>query len=167
MSSGSVNSGQDVSSEERTRYLCFSLGEEEFAIPLLQVKTVTGLPEITKVPNAPPYFMGIMNLRGQVISILDLRKKLAIKPNEKAETAVIIVEFSGHQIGLVVDAINSVLSPTTAELQPRPEMMGGKSSDYVTAVYVKDTRIVLILDVLRSLGAEDKSAIERAHAKAA
>lgn len=157
-----------VSTEDRARYLCFSLGDEEFAIPLLQVKTVTGLPDVTKVPNAPAYFMGIMNLRGQIISVLDLRKKLSIKPKEKAETAVIIVEFSSsHQIGLVVDAINSVLSPTSAELQPRPDMMGGKSADFVTSVYAKESRIVLILDVLRSLGAEDKSAIERAGAKAA
>lgn len=162
-----MSTQDQAGTQDRVRYLCFCLGDEEFAIPLLQVKTVTGLPEVTKVPNSPPYFMGIMNLRGQIISVLDLRKKLGIKPNDKGETAVIIVEFSNHQIGLAVDAINSVLSLTQNELQSRPEMMAGKNSDFVTAVYAKDTRIVLILDVLRSLGAEDKSVVDRASAKAA
>lgn len=162
-----MSTHETAGNQDRVRYLCFSLGEEEFAIPLLQVKTVTGLPEVTKVPNSPPYFMGIMNLRGQIISVLDLRKKLSIKPNEKGETAVIIVEFSNHQIGLAVDAINSVLSLTQSDLQSRPEMMSGKNTDFVTAVYAKDTRIVLILDVLRSLGAEDKTAVDRMSAKAA
>lgn len=146
---------------ERVRYLCFSLGDEEFALPLLQVKTVTGLPEVTRVPNTPAYFMGIMNLRGQVISVLDMRKKLNIKPNDKGETAIIIVEFSSHQVGLVVDSINSVLGLTAQELQPRPDMLGGKSSEFVNSIYAKDERIVLILDVLKSLGADDRSAIEK------
>lgn len=153
--------------DERSRYLCFSLGNEEFAIPLLQVKTVTGLPDVTKVPNTPNYFMGIMNLRGQIISVLDLRKKMGVTPKENAEIAVIIIEFSGHQVGLVVDSINSVLSPLQSELQPRPEMMGGKNADSVSAVYTKESRIVMLLDILKSLGAEDKSAFEKAQAKAA
>lgn len=158
---------QKTAASERVRYLCFSLGDEEFAIPLLQVKTVTGLPDVTKVPNAPAYFMGIMNLRGQIISVLDLRKKLNIKPNESGETAVIIVEFSNHQIGLAVDAINSVVSLGQEELQPRPDMMSGKNIDFVTAVYAKEDRVVLILDILRSLGAEDKTVVDRITSKSA
>lgn len=156
-----------VGLQDRVRYLCFCLGDEEFAIPLLQVKTVTGLPDVTRVPNTPGYFMGIMNLRGQIISVLDLRKKFNVKPVDRGETAVIIVEVGSHQIGLVVDAINSVLSPAHEELQPRPEMMNGKSSEFVTSVYAIEKRIVLILDVLKALGADDRQAIEMLGSRAA
>jgi purine-binding chemotaxis protein CheW len=85
------------------RYLSFSLGTEEYAIPLLAVKEVIAMPEFTSVPYTPSHFLGIMNLRGQVISVMDLRKKLGIKPGSTAETAVIICDLSPLCIGVVVD----------------------------------------------------------------
>ena len=77
------------------RFLCFSLGAEEYAIPLLVVREVIAMPEYTPVPYTPPYFLGIMNLRGQVISVMDLRQKLGLKPRSDAETTVIICDLNG------------------------------------------------------------------------
>ena len=92
------------------RYLCFSLGEETFAIPLLSVREVIAVPEITRVPQTPAHFMGIMNLRGQVISILDLRTKMGIKVQKTSETPVIICDLSPLCVGVVVDSIQAVLN---------------------------------------------------------
>ncbi len=80
------------------RFLCFSLGNEHYAIPLLTVKEVIAPPETTPVPQTPAYFKGIMNLRGQVISVIDLRTKLGIKPLQSAENAVIICDSGEHPI---------------------------------------------------------------------
>lgn len=89
------------------RYLTFRLAQEFFAIPLLQVKEVIAMPEVTPVPQTPPHFIGIMNLRGQVITVLDLRLKLGIKPQKGAETAVVIRDLADVSVGVVVDSVEA------------------------------------------------------------
>lgn len=142
------------------RFLCFSLGAEEYAMPLLKVREVIAMPDITPVPHTPTYFLGIMNLRGQVISILDLRKKLGIKPGEGAETSVIISDLGHVSLGLVVDSVNFVLTPGTGEVAGPPEIQGQGGSDYLTGVWRKDKRLILFLDVGRALNVEDQKALK-------
>jgi purine-binding chemotaxis protein CheW len=144
-----------------TRYLSFSLGEEQFAIPLLSVREVIGLPDVTPVPYTPPYFLGIMNLRGLVISVMDLRQKLAIKPSQSAETAVIICDLNPMLIGVVVDSINSVLSPEPGELSEKPQIESNKASNYITSVYKNKDNLVLVLDIAKTLNVEDQVALAR------
>lgn len=146
------------------RYLCFTLGKDEFAMPLLSVREVIALPEITPVPQSPPYFLGIMNLRGQVISILDLRTKLNIKPKENAEISVIICDMKPNNIGVVVDSINSVIHPKPEQLSEKPELQNQKSSEYVEGVFRDDKRLVLLLDITKTLNLTDQHAIQKAAA---
>ena len=141
------------------RYLCFSLADEEYAIPLLSVREVIAVPEITPVPYTPPHFLGIMNLRGQVISVMDLRHKFNIKSKNSSETAVIICQFEGFSIGVVVDSVNSVLTPSAENLSPKPEMQSQKATDYITGVYRKEKRLVLFLDIAKTLNVDDHKAI--------
>lgn len=84
---------------DNLRYLCFNLGHEEFAIPLLSIKEVIGMPDVTPIPQSPPHFLGIMNLRGQVISILDLRQKLTIKPSNVEDPSVMILDLPNYKLG--------------------------------------------------------------------
>ena len=93
---------------DNMRYLCFDLGNREFAIPLLSAKEVIGIPEVTAVPQSPSHFLGIMNLRGNVISVLDLRLKLSIKPVTSEENTIIILDLGDYNLGVVVDRVNSV-----------------------------------------------------------
>ena len=144
-----------------TRYLSFSLGTEDYAMPLLSVKEVIALTEFTPVPFSPPYFLGIMNLRGQVISVIDLRKKFNIKPQNAAETAIIICDLASLSLGIVVDSVNSVLSPEPAEVSPKPELEGTKGADFVTAVYRQENKLVLFLDVARALSVEDHKLVSK------
>ena len=146
-----------------SRYLSFSLGTEEYAIPLLSVKEVIAIPELTPIPSSPPYFLGIMNLRGQVISILDLRQKLGIKPQNLTETAVIICDLSPLTIGVVVDSINSVLSPKENEVSGKPEMQNNKTTEYIMGVFKTEHKLVLLLDLSKALNVADIQA--SAHAK--
>ena len=150
------------------RYLSFSLGTEEYAVPLLTVREVIAVPEITPVPSAPVHFLGIMNLRGQVISIVDLRLKLGIKSSKSAETSVIICDLEEIVIGIVVDSINSVLSPKQEEISIKPEIQNNRNTSYITSVYQNGQKLVLILDVKKALGMEDlKPSLQGTSAKAA
>ncbi|MFN7262409.1 MAG: chemotaxis protein CheW [Pseudobdellovibrionaceae bacterium] len=149
------------------RYLAFSLGTEEYAIPLLSVREVIAVPEITPVPQSPTYFLGIMNLRGQVISVIDLRTKFGIKPNTTEETSVIILDMGDHSLGAVVDSVNSVLSPKTEELSEPPDLEGNKNAAAITKVFRREKNLVLILDVLKTLSKEDKAVLSRSSARAA
>ena len=162
----SASGGQIISTGER--FLCFSLGSEDYAIPLLSVKEVIAVPEITPLPFSPPHFLGIMNLRGQVISVVDLRQKLGIKPKPGAETAVIICDLAQICLGVVVDSINSVLSPEPENVSEKPEAQGSKASEFITGVYRKNEQLIVFLSIAKTLSLEDQKTIGTASkAKAA
>jgi purine-binding chemotaxis protein CheW len=143
------------------RYLCFGLGEEEFAVPLLTVREVVAMPETTRMPFMPSYFVGIMNLRGMVISVVDLRQKMQIKPKENSENAVVILEQDGVSVGAVVDSVNSVLNVTERDFAENVGSDSKSKTNYVTGVYRKDNRLILLVDIMKSLTGEDMSLISR------
>jgi purine-binding chemotaxis protein CheW len=153
---------QNRSLKTGERFLSFSLGPEEYAIPLLTVKEVIAMPEITPIPFTPTYFLGIMNLRGQVISVLDLRQKFNIKGSTSNETSVVICEFNPICLGVVVDSINSVITPAENEVSPKPDIQSSINTDYITQVYRKDKRLVLFMNIVKALSLEDQLAISRA-----
>jgi purine-binding chemotaxis protein CheW len=154
-----------MSTGSHDRYLSFNLGVEEYAVPLLAVREVIAMPEYTPVPYTPPYFLGIMNLRGQVISIMDLRQKLGVKPAGHEETTVIICDLGGASIGVVVDSVNTVLTPKAEEVSPKPEIQSTRPTDYITGVFRKDKKLILFLDLSKSLSLEDQNAIKRSQEK--
>lgn len=150
------------------RFLAFSLGEEEYAIPLLRVREVIAQPEVTPIPQTPNYFLGVINLRGQVITVLDLRTKLSIKPLNGPEKAVIICDLNSISLGLVVDSINSVIAPKENDIAERPDIRNQKAMEYITSVYKKENGMVLLLDISKLFSFEDQSVAAKApQAKAA
>ena len=144
------------------RYLGFSLGEEEYAIPLLKVREVIAQPDVTPIPQTPNYFLGVINLRGQVITVLDLRTKLTIKPLNGPEKAVIICDLNSISLGLVVDSINSVIAPTSEDIAERPDIRNQKATEYITAVYKRENGLVLLLDINKLFSIEDQIAVAKA-----
>ena len=146
---------------DAVKYICFGLGQEEFGIPLLSVKEVLAIPDITPVPQTPPHFLGIINLRGSVISIMDLRAKFGIKSGTKEETTVIILDFGDYQLGVVVDHVDSVVSLTPSQISGKPHIESSKSTDYISGVYRQDQKLVLILDIAKALSVEDKNIAAR------
>lgn len=146
------------------RYLSFSLGHEEYAVPLLAVREVIALPDITPVPYTPPHFLGIMNLRGQVISIIDLRLKFNIKVENTTETAVIICDVGTTSLGVVISSVNSVLALDPEEISAKPEIQSYKNTDYITGVTRRDKKLILLLDINKALSVEEHAAIKQATA---
>jgi purine-binding chemotaxis protein CheW len=146
--------------ESLNRYLSFSLGKEAYAVPLLDVKEVIAIPEITPIPHTPPHFLGLMNLRGQVISVVDLRKKLSIKPDPAAESAIIICDLGVLSIGVVVDSINSVLSCEATKISPAPEMQAGKATDYIHGIFRNGDELVILIEIAKAIGIEEITALK-------
>lgn len=143
------------------KYLCFGLGSEDFGIQLLTVKEVLAIPDITPVPQTPPHFLGIINLRGNVISIMDLRAKFGIKYSNSDETTVIILDFGDYQLGVVVDRVDSVLSLNPDQISSKPHIESAKSTDYISGVYRQDQKLILILDIAKALSVEDRNVATR------
>lgn len=143
------------------RFLCFNLEKEEFAIPLISVREVIGVPDVTPVPQVPAYFLGIMNLRGQILSVMDLRTKLGVKSSRSEETAVIILDLGEYQLGVMVDQVNSVVELTESDIAEKPPMDSSKISDMITGVFRKNEKLILMLDVVKSLSIEDRKSIQK------
>ncbi len=137
------------------RYLVFTLGDEDFAIPLLKVREVIALPKVTPIPQSPSHVLGLMNIRGHVITLIDLRLKMGVKVKSKEDTSVIICDINGIQVGVVVDTINSVAAPKEEEVTTPPHMDNAKAAQYVFAVYRKDKSLILFLDLDKILNIEE------------
>lgn len=150
---------------ETNRFIEFSLGAEDYAVPLLMVREVISVPDTTPIPKAPPHFLGIMNLRGQVISVVDLRKKLKVDPRKDKEEAVIIVDIGSMNIGVVVDSINKVLAFSADEVCEMPEVESQVNTQYIQGVYKKEHSLTVLLDLARVLDIKDMEALN--HSKKA
>ncbi|WP_127714650.1 chemotaxis protein CheW [Halobacteriovorax sp. HLS] len=149
-------------SSEIQRFLEFSLGAEDYAIPLLSVREVISVPETTPIPKAPPHFLGIMNLRGQVISVVDMRTKLKIKARENNnEESVIIVDLDGMNLGIVVDSINKVLAFSLKEVNEVPEIETQVNAEYIYGVYRKEDSLTVLLNVAKVLDIKDVNAMKK------
>ena len=156
------------SRSESDRYLEFSLGNEFYAIPLLKVKEVIAIPATTPIPHAPSYFEGIMNLRGQVISIVDLRKKLGIKiKEESSESAVIIVDMSPIFLGVIVDSVSTVLAMSEDQINPPPNSDTKMKTDYITGVTFIEQKMTVLIDIAKILDINDIQSIHTASKKSA
>jgi len=152
---------------DNNRYLCFNVASEEFGIPLLNVKEVIGYPDITPVPQTPPHFLGIMNLRGNVISVLDMRLKIGQKATKSDETTVMILDLGGFNLGVVVDCVNSVIAVQAEQLSPRPVIESSKNTEYISNVYRRDDRLILFIDIAKALSVDDYASIKKQNKSAA
>lgn len=144
---------------ELSRFIEFSLGTEDYAVPLLMVREVISVPDTTPIPKAPPHFLGIMNLRGQVISVVDLRKKLKVDPKKDKEEAVIIVDIGTMNIGVVVDSINKVLAFSHEDVCDMPEIDSQINTQFIQGVYKKENSLTVLLDLAKVLDLKDFEAI--------
>ncbi len=150
----------NLSDKSEGSYLCFSLGKEKFAMPLLQVKEVIANAETTNIPQAPPYFRGIINLRGQVISVLDLRSKLKIgKAESTPETTIVILDIGEHSLGAIVDSVDSVASFEADEISAPPSHDSSAKIDFIVGVAKREKDLVLIIDIKKALNTDDMKAV--------
>jgi len=134
--------------------ISFAVGDEEYGFELQHVKEVIRMREVTWLPETPSYVQGIVNLRGQVIPIIDLREKFGLPSTETtAETRVIVVEVEGSAVGMVVDSASQVVRLPENQFEPPPAVLSKASQAYITAVGKQGDKLITLLDVRRLLKA--------------
>lgn len=135
----------------------FKIGAEEFGVDILKVQEINKMTQITKVPNAPDFVEGVINLRGRVIPIIDLRTRLGLEKIEHTkDTRIIVVELEGKTVGFIVDAVNEVLRIPANITEKPPELVAGIDADYITAVGKLEDRLLILLDLDRILKGDIK-----------
>ena len=155
MDSVASSKSQQQTLQQVLQLVGFCLGNEEYGVHILQVREIIRIQELTRVPNTPPYVEGIMNLRGKVIPIISLRKRLGLEDRDHAEqTRIVVLEAGGMLIGFIVDSVSEVLRIPVSLVTPVPRI-GSVEREFVSGIGKLDDRLVLLLDVDRIvLGAE-------------
>lgn len=143
-----------VQADALDQYLTFVLGGEEYGLQILKVQEIRGSSAITPLPNTPPYMKGVMNLRGAVVPIIDLRERLGVRREEDGGRPVIVVVTHGRRVaGLVVDAVSDVLTVAPGERAVIPEL-GGVDTHMLDGLARSGERLVLLVNIENVLGGD-------------
>jgi purine-binding chemotaxis protein CheW len=139
----------------------FKLGSEEFGVDILKVQEINKMMNITKIPNAPAFIEGVINLRGKIIPIVDLRKRLGFKDQDyDKSTRIIVVELDGLVLGFIVDSVSEVLRIPENTIEPPPSMVAGIESEYIEGVGKLDDRLLILLELKKVFSSPEKKDIE-------
>jgi len=139
----------------------FGVGKEMFGIPIESIREIVRVPEITEVPDAPEFFEGVMNLRGKVVPVVDLGKKLRLKGNGRAKaTRVLIAEEGDKNVGLIVDSVAEVMKIQPESVDEPPDMVSAVGIEYITGVAKVDEKLVILLDLQRVLNVKELQALK-------
>ena len=151
-----MNEAQKKQDDELMQLVTFSIGEEEFGVDILKVQEIIRTMEITKVPKAPDFVEGVINLRGKVIPIIDLRRRFGLSSKEHDKhTRIIVIEINNMIVGFVVDSVSEVLRIPASTVEPPPAVVAGMESEYISGVGKLQDRLLILLDLDRLLSNED------------
>lgn len=138
------------------KYLTFFLGEEEYGLEILKVQEIIGMMPITFVPKAPRFVKGVINLRGKIIPVVDLRLKLGMESKEQTdETCRIVVQTANGHIAVIVDKVSEVLDIANEEIEDPPALGKSVSSDYILGIGKSEGKVKLLLDIDKALSTND------------
>ncbi len=146
--------------DQLLQLVTFSTGDEEFGVDILKVQEIILPMAITKVPKAPEFVEGVINLRGKVIPVIDLRRRFGLKSKAQDKyTRIIVIEINQMIVGFVVDSISEVLRIPANTVEPPPPVVAGLESEYISGVGKLEDRLLILLDLDRLLSREDVEAL--------
>ncbi|GAB4141561.1 MAG: chemotaxis protein CheW [Ignavibacteriales bacterium] len=147
--------------DEILQLVSFKIGTEEFGVNILQVQEINRMLQITKVPNTPDFIEGVINLRGRVIPVIDLRVKFNMpKKEHDKQTRIIVVELEDKTVGFLVDEVNEVLRIPKSITEAPPELVSNVNSEYITAVGKLEDRLIILLDLEKALTLQERAELE-------
>ncbi len=153
---------------EILQLVTFTLGNEEYAVDILKVQEINRMKEITRVPNSPPYVEGVINLRGKVIPVVNLRAKFGLAERENDEhSRIMIMDIQGITMGLVVDSVSEVLRIPASTVEPTPPMASNISTEFIRGIAKMEDRLIILLDMDRLIGKSEESVMLEAASKPA
>jgi len=152
---------QQTSRSQILQLVSFLIENEEFGVDILNVQEIIRPVDITRVPNAPAFVEGVINLRGRIVPVVDLRKRFNLPRRERDKNSrIIVVELSDKIVGFMVDAVREVLRVDAGVIEPPPELAIGIDAHYITGVAKLDDRLLILLDLERILTDEEKHRLQ-------
>lgn len=142
-------------------YLSFTLGHEEYGIEILKVQEIRGYEEPTQLANAPAFIKGVVNLRGNIVPILDMRIKFNLENAEYDQfTVVIILNVAGRVVGMVVDSVSDVIQLAPDHVRPAPDFSSTFDTQYIIGLGTVDERMLILVDIERLMSGQDMALID-------
>ena len=143
-------------------YLVFTLGEEEYGLEILKVQEIRGYDRVTRIANTPDFILGVTNLRGVIVPIVDLRVKFDLAVAEfNANTVIIILNFADRVVGVIVDGVSDVISLNTSQIRVAPDFSVTLSTEYLLGLGTIDERMLILVDIEKLLNSEEMELVEK------
>ena len=160
----STNASKSTAEAESYQVLTFVLGNETYGVDILRVQEIRGWSAVTKIPNSAPHVLGVLNLRGSIVPVVDLRKRFSLEQAEYTAVTVIIVlsvrnEAGRRDFGVVVDGVSDVVDVQASEVRPTPDLGCRAATDHIRGLVPVNDRMVVLLDLDRLIGAEMVEAV--------
>lgn len=150
-------------SSDQLQLVTFELGGESYAVDIHAVREINRLIEPTRVPNSPPEITGVINLRGKIFPVVDLRKTFEFPEVERdAHTRIIVLEFGGRETGFIVDRVHEVLRIDRDAMDATPEVMGSVDADFLAGIAKLEGRLLIVLDLEKLFGVLNPADVETA-----
>ena len=142
-------------------FLAFTLGKEEYGIDILKVQEIRGYEAVTRIANAPEFIKGVVNLRGIIVPIVDMRIKFQLgEPTYDQFTVVIILSIGGRVMGMVVDSVSDVITLSAEQVKPAPEMGSAFDTDYLIGLGTLDERMLILIDIDKLMSSDEMGLME-------
>ena len=143
-------------------FLAFTLGREEYGIDILKVQEIRGYEQVTRIANAPEFVKGVVNLRGIIVPIVDMRIKFQLgEPTYDQFTVVIILNIGGRVMGMVVDSVSDVITLQAEQIKPAPAMGTAFNTDYLIGLGTLDERMLILIDIDKLMSSSEMGLIEQ------
>jgi len=151
-----------VAAQESREYLTFTLGDEEYGIDILNVQEIRGYDAVTKIANSPDFIKGVINMRGIIVPIIDMRLKFKLGEVEYNQfTVVIILNISGRVIGMVVDGVSDVIALKGEQIRPAPEFGAVLDTDYIDGLATLEERMVIVVDIEKLMTSSEMGLVDQ------
>lgn len=148
-----------------SEFLAFTMGQEEYGLDIIKVQEIRGYEAVTRLANAPEYFKGVINLRGVIVPVIDMRIKLGLgTPTYNQFTIVIVLNIRGKVMGMVVDSVSDVTTLSAEQIRPAPELGSAIDTNYLIGLGTLDERMLILVDIEKLMASDG---IGLAHALAA
>jgi purine-binding chemotaxis protein CheW len=143
-------------------FLAFTLGKEEYGIDILKVQEIRGYETVTRIANAPEFIKGVINLRGIIVPIVDMRIKFNLgTPTYDQFTVVIILNIAGRVVGMVVDSVSDVITLSPEQIKPAPEMGTALNTEHLIGLGTLDQRMLILVDIDKLMSSAEMGLIEK------
>lgn len=161
MENATMAQQNDTGKALSNQYVTFQLGGETYGISILKLNEIIAYQSCTTIPNVPSFIKGVLNLRGIVVPVIDLRERFGMEVKEYDQfTVIMILDVSGRIMGLVVDAVSDVITLNRESIKPRPHFSTGISTEFISGMGIKDDKFVILLDVDRLLSDEELNMVD-------